>query len=287
MILAPRYVFGPVQSRRLGRSLGVDPLPLKTCNWNCVYCQLGRTVAFTHERGDFCPPADVVAEVAAALARLGTGAVDWVTFGGSGEPTLHRGLGRMVRDVKDRGVPVAVLTNGSLLHDEEVQADLLAADAVLTKLDAGSAAAFRRIARPSPRLTFEGHLQGLRSFRERYAGFLGVEVMLLRGVNDDLETQRDIAALLRAVGPDAVDVTRPVRPTAERVQAGEGAVSPVPRPARDLGSLEAALAVIDRHPLADDELEPALREAVAGSGRARPLLHEGRRFWVNATGLYA
>jgi len=113
------YVFGPVPSRRLGQSLGIDTIPLKTCNWNCVYCQLGRTVPLTNERREYIPSADILAEVDAALAAHRSDEIDWITFVGSGEPTLHSGIGWLIRRVKARtDKPVAVITNGELAGRE-------------------------------------------------------------------------------------------------------------------------------------------------------------------------
>ena len=109
---AMKYVFGPVPSRRLGQSLGIDTIPLKTCNWNCVYCQLGRSRPLTNARREYYPPEDILAEVGAALAAHGPGEIDWITFVGSGEPTLHAGIGRLIRQVKALSdLPVAVITN--------------------------------------------------------------------------------------------------------------------------------------------------------------------------------
>jgi wyosine [tRNA(Phe)-imidazoG37] synthetase (radical SAM superfamily) len=111
-----KYVFGPVPSRRLGQSLGIDTIPLKTCNWNCVYCQLGRTQPVIYRRADYFPPADILAEVQQALKVHQPGEIDWVTFVGSGEPTLHAGIGWLIRQTKTlTDIPVAVITNGSML----------------------------------------------------------------------------------------------------------------------------------------------------------------------------
>jgi len=134
-------VFGPLSSRRLGRSLGIDPVPPKTCNWNCVYCQLGRSVPLINERRDYLPPDDIMEELRRALRIQPPAEIDWVTFLASGEPTLHASLGRMIRQVKAfTRIPVAVITNGSLLYRPEVQEELMPADAVLPSLDAGTAA---------------------------------------------------------------------------------------------------------------------------------------------------
>jgi len=116
-----KHVFGPVPSKRLGRSLGIDPIPFKTCNWNCIYCQLGRTTPMTTVRREYYAVDAILAEVAAVLQGPAAGRCDWVTFVGSGEPTLHSRLGELIRGVKSlTPLPVAVLTNGSLLHLPEV-----------------------------------------------------------------------------------------------------------------------------------------------------------------------
>lgn len=123
-----KYVFGPIPSRRLGRSLGIDPIPLKTCNWNCVYCQLGRTSELTNERRDYFPPDEIIAEVKTALQSHDAEEIDWLTFAGSGEPTLHASLGRIIAELKEAtNVPIAVITNGSLLYLPEVRAALMPA----------------------------------------------------------------------------------------------------------------------------------------------------------------
>jgi wyosine [tRNA(Phe)-imidazoG37] synthetase (radical SAM superfamily) len=311
-----KYVFGPVPSRRLGRSLGVDPVPFKTCNWNCVYCQLGRTTAMTNERRDYVPAREVVAEVREALRAHG-GAVDWVTFGGSGEPTLHKGLGRMIRAVKRfTSVPVAVLTNGALLHRPEVRRDVLAADAVLPTLDAGSEEVYRRLNRPRGDLTFSSLVEGLAAFRREYSGQIWMEVMLVRGLNDDARSLADIAAVLQRIGPDAVHVNTPVRPPAEPWVApptarsarralsvlGHGARLPaLGGPALDLSrsprAADAVREILTRHPMdlrkirgvlpqwtaprVDETLAPAADAAPVGS-----VTHAGRRFWADARARY-
>ena len=125
------YVFGPVPSRRLGQSLGIDPVPLKTCNWNCVYCQLGRTVPLTNVRRDFYPREHILVEVEKALESHVPGEIDWVTFVGSGETTLHASIGWLIQKVKAlTDLPVAVITNGSLLYLPEMRTALSRADAV-------------------------------------------------------------------------------------------------------------------------------------------------------------
>jgi len=155
----------------LGKSLGIDPVPLKTCNWNCVYCQLGRIRPLTNARCEYFLRQDILVEVQQALTAHRPGEIDWVTFVGSGEPTLHSGLGWLIRQVKSlTNLPVAVITNGALLCLPDVRAELTAANAVLPSLDAGSSRLYHKINRPWPKLSFQAYLQGLIAFRQEYTG---------------------------------------------------------------------------------------------------------------------
>jgi wyosine [tRNA(Phe)-imidazoG37] synthetase (radical SAM superfamily) len=312
-----KYVFGPVPSRRLGQSLGIDPIPMKTCNWNCVDGQLGRTSPPAHERRDYAPADEILAEVAEALRLHADGGIDWLTFVGSGEPTLHVALGEMITRLKSRTtVPIAVLTNGSLLYLAEVRRGLLQADAVLPSLDAGSEALYRRINRAVPELNFERLVGGLAAFRAEYRGRLWVEVMLMKGLNDSDEALGDLAEVLQRVRPDEVHVNLPVRPPAEPwVEAPDDmriarAVSilgevarVVPPKAGELNLagcddvVEAILGVIARHPMSEEELlqslarwnpnevDRVLRD-LESSGRARPVLRGGHRYWTGAESRY-
>jgi len=180
---ASKAVFGPVPSRRLGQSLGIDPIPPKTCNWNCVYFQLGRSVPVVIQRRHYVSTQTIIAQVQGDLDAHGAGEIDWITFVSSGEPTLHAGFGGVIRAVKAvTDIPVAVITNGSLLYLPEVRREPLPADAVLPTLDAGDQDLYRRINRPWPSLTCNRLLRGLISFREEYPGKLWPEVMLVRGL---------------------------------------------------------------------------------------------------------
>ena len=313
-----KYVYGPIPSRRLGQSLGIDPIPFKTCNWNCVYCQLGRTAPMTNTRREYAPPDAILAEAAAALAAHPPGTIDWVSFVGSGEPTLHSAIGHMIRRVKAlTGIPVAVITNGALLYLPEVREDLRAADAVMPTLAAGEERLFRRITRPWPELTFERLLGGLIDFRQAYTGRLWVEVMLIRGMNDTDDALRALATALKRVGPDAIHLTLPDRPPAEpwvrppdqegllRATAILGALAEIVPPSGgdvDLSgcqdAADAALAVIRRHPIrevdlrralgrwAPDQVAEALQRLAAG-GQARLVMRYGQRFWSYAGARYA
>jgi wyosine [tRNA(Phe)-imidazoG37] synthetase (radical SAM superfamily) len=310
-------VFGPIPSRRLGQSLGIDPIPLKTCNWNCVYCQLGRTVPLVNERREYVPRENILAEVKQALTAHAPGVIDWVTFVGSGEPTLHSGLGWLIRQVKMlTDLPVAIITNGSLLYLPEVRQELAAADAVLPTLDAGDAQLYRKINRPWPRLTFERLLDGLTVFRQVYHGKLWIEVMLVKGLNDTEDALRGIAAALRQIEPDQVHINLPIRPPAEpwvqppdeaglmRATAILGDIAQVVHPAEgtfDLSScdtiVDAIVSIITRHPMREEELTRALErwtpgeaqealQALAASGQAQAVERHGARFWSAAASRY-
>jgi len=312
-----KHVFGPVSSKRLGQSLGVDVLPPKSCTWNCIYCQLGKTREYVTERREFYPREDILEEIRQAVTD--SVAVDWITFVGSGETTLYKGIGWLIRETKRlTSIPVAVITNGSLLSEEDVRDELLEADAVLPSLNAGSPELFDRIDRPCPGFTYERHIEGLEEFRKVYRGMLWVEVMLIAGVNDTAEALQDIAAALEKVKPDTVHIVLPTRPSAEsdvRLPAEEGLararlilsqVATVVHPAK--GSLnlkntadiiETVTAITSRHPLQDRELRHALDELLPdepdqverlivrllGSGKFKTVtLQDGEIYWVPASG---
>jgi wyosine [tRNA(Phe)-imidazoG37] synthetase (radical SAM superfamily) len=207
-------VYGPVPSRRLGFSLGVDILPHKTCSFDCVYCQLVRNARKTTWRVRYFDAREILAEIERAM---GSGRrIDTITFSGSGEPTLNSQIGRLIRDIKKlTPTPVVVLTNSSLLGLASVRRALRAADIVIPSLDAATAASFRRVNRPHPSLRVENVTAGLEKFRSEFKGQIWLEVMLVKGVNDSRE---DIEAIKRAIArirPDKVQLNTVVRPPAE------------------------------------------------------------------------
>lgn len=306
------YVFGPVSSKRLGQSLGVDLLPSKSCTWNCVYCQLGRTRDYVTERREFFPKEEILSEILDAVASGKP--IDWITFVGSGETTLYKGLDWLIAEVKKASkIPVAVITNGSLLSDPEVRRELLEADAVLPSLNAGSPELFERIDRPAPGFSFEKHVEGLRLFRQEYRGKLWVEVMLIRGLNDSEEALNDMAAVLVEIRPDMIHLVMPTRPAPESfvgipdeeiIQRAVFILSssaPVLNPAKgemNLGSADGLLDTVSgiatRHPVQEIELKMALSKLFAGdavkvreamemllaSGRFEKLLQGGELYWI-------
>lgn len=311
------YVFGPVPSRRLGQSLGVDTIPLKTCNWNCVYCQLGRTRPLTNQRKEYFPREEILAEVKTALITHQEKQIDWITFVGSGEPTLHSGIGWLIREVKQISHhPVAVITNGATLYLPEVREDLLPADAVMPSLDAGSAALYRKINRPHGETTFQRLVEGLEAFSADYPGKLWIEVMLVKGLNDREAALHRIAEKLESIKPDEIHLVQPTRPPVEswveppdqdgllRAQAILGKAARTLHPAQgtfDLGSCDsltdAVIAVITRHPMRESALIETLerwspdqvREELAAlreSGKAQTIVRHGTRFWSSAGAYY-
>jgi wyosine [tRNA(Phe)-imidazoG37] synthetase (radical SAM superfamily) len=207
-----KYVFGPVPSRRLGRSLGVDLVPLKVCSYDCIYCQLGRTTKKTVERKEWVPTHSVLEE----LKRKLFSRPDYITFSGSGEPTLHSGLGEIIEHIQAMTkTPVAVLTNGSLLWQLQVRAELVLADVVMPSLDVGDDLLFQAVNRPHPKITFEKLVAGLEQFRREFSGQYWLEVLLLAGRTAQPAHVRKIAEIVRRVQPDRVQLHTAVRPPAE------------------------------------------------------------------------
>jgi len=258
-----------------------------------------------------------VAEIREAVERHAGGDIDWITFVGSGEPTLHSGLGRMIRDVKGfTSIPVALITNGSLLYRRDVRSEAAAADAVLPTLDAGSEALYLRINRPHPDFTFDRLVEGLVAFRREYRGRLWVEVMLVEGLNDTAAALADLARVLRRIEPDEVHLNLPIRPPAEpwveptdeeglaRAAAAFGDVAHVVTPTPgsfDLAGcddvVDAVLEIVQRHPMSEEELLKTLARWSAADvegalgrlradGRARVVVRGGKRFWCFAGGAY-
>jgi len=327
-----KYVFGPVPSRRLGRSLGIDPTPppsfrgdqagpgepkrcAKTCNWNCVYCQLGPTRPFTLKRSSFFPPQELYDELKSALAADSIRQFDWITFVGSGEPTLNKDLGALIRGVKELSdALVAVITNGSLLREAEVREELLQADAVLPTLDAGTPKLYRAINRPPSEYYFDGYIRGLEEFSREYEGKLWIEVMLIKGMNDGEKELGDLASALERIGPSRVHIVLSTRPPAEervgpadaealsRAKAILGRRLDVLLPDQGRGGfggdaadgrLDSLVSIIARHPLSEDDFRRALAEQKASdidstiasllrSGRITITDRLGKRFYRGA-----
>ena len=205
-------MFGPVPSRRLGRSLGVDVVPFKTCSYDCIYCQLGRTIFKTTERKVWAPLDEVLEEVQDGLRS----SPDYITLSGSGEPTLSSQLGELIVRIKAiTDVPVAVLTNGSLLWREDVRSELMGADLVVPSLDAGNEAMFAAVNRPHEDISFKRMLGGLIEFRRAFPGQYWLEVFLLAGYTADASELADLARCVDCIRPDCIQLNTVTRPPAE------------------------------------------------------------------------
>ncbi len=211
-------VYGPVPSRRLGWSLGVDLVPFKTCPYDCVYCQLGPTTNKTLERREYVPVGRILADVTRVLEASSVDGrrPDWIGLAGSGEPTLNAGLGELITALKQlTAIPVAVLTNGALLGDPGVRRELANADLVLPSLDAGDPAMFQYVNRPHAALDFASVVEGLIALRREFAKPIWLEVLLLGGVTSLPPDVERLAAQVRRVGADRVQLNTVVRPPSE------------------------------------------------------------------------
>jgi wyosine [tRNA(Phe)-imidazoG37] synthetase (radical SAM superfamily) len=214
MVDRPRHIFGPVISRRLGRSLGVDLVPLKTCSFSCIYCQLGRTTCPTLDRDEYVPFDEVIEDITTGLANGSS--PDFVTLSGSGEPTLHARIGDVIRAIRDlTEKPVAVLTNGSLLFDRQVRRMCALADVVLPTLTATDDATYQRVHRPATGLTCSRHLAGLQAFRDEHDTPVWLELFLLDRINTRPVDRERFAELIEQISPERVQLNTAVRPTAE------------------------------------------------------------------------
>ncbi len=207
-----KYLFGPVPSRRLGMSLGVDLVPRKVCSLDCVYCEAGKTSKLTTERKEYVPYPAITKELRHFFEN--NPEPDYITFSGSGEPTLNSRLGdamTFIRQLKPE-IPIAVLTNGTLLWDADVRNELMGADMVLPSLDAATARAFGRINRPAGDLDIERYIQGLIDFSNEYRGIIKLEVFILPGFNDSREELDELKKAIIRIAPDAVQLNTLDRP---------------------------------------------------------------------------
>lgn len=209
-----QYIFGPVPSRRLGRSLGVDIVPFKVCSLDCVYCQLGRTTDKTIVRKDYVPIDAVICEL---RQRLNDGIeADYITISGSGEPTLHSRLGELLDRIRFiTKIPIAILTNSVLFDDASVRADCCKADVVLPSLDAADQPTFEKINRPCENISIENVISGLCEFRKQFAGRIWLEVFIVEGINTSPQQIDAMKAAIKRIRPDKVQLNTAVRPTAD------------------------------------------------------------------------
>lgn len=215
-----QYLFGPVPSRRLGMSLGVDLVPHKICSLNCVYCECGSTTGLTIERKEYVSYEEVTKEIEHFLAN--NPAPDYITFSGSGEPTLNVRIGDVLKFIKSKStnIPVAVLTNATLFYDPKVRQELQEADVVLPSLDAAERLAFLKINRPSNSLNIDEYIQGLVDFRKEFKGKIWLEVLILPGFNDDLKNLEALKEAFLKINADEIQLNTLDRPgTVENIRA--------------------------------------------------------------------
>jgi len=207
-----KHLFGPVPSRRLGMSLGIDLIPKKVCSLNCVYCEVGKTTKLTTHRLEYVKYDNVIAELLQFMSN--NPKIDYFTFSGSGEPTLNSRIGDVLNFIKKEypKIKTAVLTNGSLLYDKNLRAELLDADVILPSLDAASQDVFEKIDRPNPELNIETYIQGLVDLRKEYSGQIWLEILLLKGYNDSKEELKLLKEAILKIQPDSIQLNTLDRP---------------------------------------------------------------------------
>ena len=263
------------------------------------------------ERKEYYPRQDILAEFKQAISEHKREEIDWVTFVGSGEPTLHSGIGWLIKEVKKHGqYPTAIITNGSLLYLQEVREDLYEADAVLPSLDAGSEKLYRRINRALPELTLDTLIDGLMLFRESYTGKFWLETMLIKGMNDSEEALQDLAVAVERIKPDQLHLNVPTRPPAEnwiepadeegiaRAERILGNVAVLVTPKSGVFSIkengdnlgEEILGVITRHPMSEEQIIESLKHesqeeildilrSLEQAGKAQMIVRFNKKFW--------
>lgn len=213
--MTENHIFGPVMSRRLGRSLGIDLLPFKTCSYDCVYCECGATNSLTTKRAEFFPTEEVISQLDTVLRERPT--LDYITFAGSGEPTLSLSIGRIIRHLKTAypEYKVAVLTNGSLLGNKEVAADLSQADLVIPTLTSTSQETFEKIHRPYPGLLTKTIISDILEFRKEFHGEIWLEIFLIPDLNTSLEELTSLRDVIDKIQPARIQLNTLDRPAAE------------------------------------------------------------------------
>jgi wyosine [tRNA(Phe)-imidazoG37] synthetase (radical SAM superfamily) len=209
------HIYGPVPSRRLGFSLGIDIIPFKTCSLNCIYCQLGPTTKKTIHRKEYFSLSEILSQI---KKKISSGQrIDYLTFSGSGEPTLNKILQELIREIKKiSSIPVAVLTNSTLLSRKTVRYALMDADLVVPSLDAATQETFVKVNRPHSSLKLEQIIAGLRKFRQEFKGSIWLEIMLVKGVNDSPSQIRKLKEVIAKIKPEKVQLNTVIRPPAER-----------------------------------------------------------------------
>ncbi len=217
-------VFGPVPSRRLGKSVGINNIPPKICTYSCVYCQLGRSLKMVADRQEYYDPSDLLIEAKEKItnAKTNNEAIDYLAIVPDGEPTLDKNLGELIELLKPLGFKVAVITNSTLLQRPDVREDISKADWVSVKIDTLDENTWRKIDRPHKKIVFDSMLNGIKTFSREYNGQFVTETMLIRNLNDDIENITKVAEFIRKIKPSIAYLSIPTRPPAEKwVEAPE------------------------------------------------------------------
>jgi len=293
-----KHLFGPVPSRRLGLSLGIDPIPYKTCSFDCVYCECGATTTLTDERKEYIPVAEIISELDSFLSTKPT--LDYITFSGSGEPTLNIGIGKIISFLKQKypQYKIAVLTNSSLFSDTEVRKELLLADVIMPSLDAVSEDIFKKINRPAPRINIKDILRGLIDFRKDYTGKIWLEIFIIPDINDTDDEMKKFHAVLKKIKPDLIQLNSLDRPGTENwvIPADEETLLKFQRKFENLPVVtisnyqkrekvksynlkieDAILSTISRRPCTADDLSEILDIHIAELNKYLDTLHENGR----------
>jgi len=263
-----QYLYGPVPSRRLGRSLGIDLVPHKICTYDCIYCQIGKTTDKTLVRKEYVPAGEILEEVRRFLKEE-ISAIDHLSLSGSGEPTLNSRIGSIIEEIKAiTSIPVAVITNGSLLYEEEVRQDLLQADIVLPSLDAVSREVFNKVNRPLSGFSIDKVIEGLVEFRKVYKGQIWLEILFCKGINDSEEELLKMEKAIERIQPDLIHLNTVVRPPSEKWV--------VPLDQKEMERIKtffdekaSIISEFDRHP--SSILERDIKEEILKILRRRPL----------------
>lgn len=211
-----KFLYGPVPSRRLGRSLGVDIVTYKYCTYDCIYCQLGKTINKTIIRSPYISPNEILEEIERFLKEEKIH-IDYISLSGSGEPTLHSGIKNIINGIKKiTEIPVAVITNGSLLYLDEVREDLLCADLILPSMDAVTKEIFEKINRPASGISLDKIIHGLIEFRKIYKGRIWLEILFCKDINDNEAEVLKMLEVIKEISPDKIHLNTVVRPPSEK-----------------------------------------------------------------------
>ncbi len=297
-------IFGPVPSRRLGRSLGVNNIPNKICTYGCVYCQLGKTSNFQVERRAYYSPMEIYEEAKNKVEKIGSENIDYITFVPDGEPTLDINLGYEASLLRNLHVPLAIITNSSLINNSRVREEMMNFDLVSLKIDAVTEYVWKKVNNPDPALDLKTVMDGIIEFSKEFGGKIITETMMVSNVDYESEIER-IASFLKIVGPSESYISIPIRPTPERwatpppeeilnkaFQEFTGAVSKVEfltgyehGEFLSSGNFEKdLLAIASVHPIRDDSMQNFLERYGKDMGIIDRLITENKLIKVEFSG---